>query len=277
MPRRPKTLSYKDQLQTLLTYQVRRQLQGRPTTLRQLSKRMGLGAPYVQGLLERSSIQYSLISYVDTPKTHLDNVEILLGSMPEKLAAEMGVDLEALAYSYNRVMREETEPLERVEERKTPTLPGEEVLEELDSVDPYARYRISEEQYAALRHQLISFQELMTEARMRGYKTTAIRKATGGSRMRYPLAGPLWRPYLVGKKRYYLRELLKNLDQSDKMYLHQSVAKRRKAARKGKEEPQKLIDFGGRERRLDSVRRSGKRAIQRAKRRASVNEMVEIP
>jgi hypothetical protein len=204
----PKAIPMEQVIDVVVFYLAKRQIQGRPTTLRQLSKRVGLGAPTVKAELEKHMVQYILIPYGDRIWV-TSSIEIVLVTMPEKLAARNGFKLEDIEASYNRYFgEEELEPLD-----------DEGEVEDIDPVtnmDPYAPYRITTRQYQALKHELISFPELIREGQKRGYAGRAIERATGGNRMRYALPGPLWRPYVYRNHRYYMREVLN--------YLHQAFA-----------------------------------------------------
>lgn len=224
----PKSVPMEQVIDVVVLYIVKRQLQGRPTTLRQVSKRVGLGAPTIKAQLEKYSVKYVLIPYGEKEWV-TSSTEIAIQSMPSRLAERNGLTIEQVEQSYVDILDSvELEPLEsEVEE--------EEDVEELDPVtnmDPYYPYRIDTNQYQALKHELIDYRGLIREARKRGYSGSAIMRAVGGDRMRYALPGPLWRPYVYRNKRYYLREVLNHLNQCYRTYKLEKTGEKKRYRRK---------------------------------------------
>lgn len=211
-------------------YLCARQLADRPTTLRQLSQRMGLGAPTLLGRFEKAYVHYVLIPYGKGWGN--GNIEILLQEIPDKLAEETGIENQELLSTYEKILKtREAEFLEKQERITVPEdSPGEE-LEPYEEMDPYAPYRIGLQEFRMLEHQLISYAELREIARERGYKSTAIMRATGGDRMRYKLPSMHWRPYVFRNKKYYLKEILRHLSESDRMYKNPLTALLKRDAR----------------------------------------------
>lgn len=203
-------------------YIVKRQLQGRPTTLRQVCKRVGLGAPMVKGILEKNRVQYILIAYGEKDWV-TSGIEIAIKSLPENIAIRNGYTTQQIEDAYEKYFGDYV--LEKVEET-VPIDPGtifkrggpKEEEDPVLAADPYAYYRIDTPQFQVLKHELIAYSDLIKEAMDRGYSGSAIRRATGGHRLIYELAGPLWKPYMYKNKRYYLREVLNHLNQSYKTY-----------------------------------------------------------
>lgn len=227
---------------TAVRYLGRRQLQGRPTTLRQLSKRIGLGGPRVLGIFEQFRVVYTLIPYAE--RSFISQIEVLLKEVPEPIAERAGVPKNSLEQSYVRLV----EAVEINEEdllTVTPhTLADEDMLEPTEAVDALVYYRITEDQLQTMLPELITYEQLMEYAKKKGYRGSAIWRATGGDHMQYKLPGPLWRPYIFRKKRYYLKELLNYLDESDLTYAKPSTARKRREQRTGVADPKKpYIDF----------------------------------
>lgn len=209
----PKSIPMEQVIDVVVSYVVKRQVQGRPTTLRQLSKRVGLGAPTIKGILEKHLVQYVLIPYGKKDWV-TSGIEIAITAMPDMLAERNHFTVQQVEESYQRFLGDMK--LEPVEEEEYEDEEGE--IDPVTNMDPYAPYRINTEQYQTLKHELIPYLELIREARKRGFSGSAVMRATGGDRMRYELPGPLWRPYVYRNKRFYLREVLNHLNQSYKTY-----------------------------------------------------------
>lgn len=237
MPRVPKD----ELVYTAVMYLGKRQLQKRPTTLRQLSKRMGIGGPRILGIFEQHHVIYTLIPYAE--KAFISQLEVLLKEIPEEIASRAGIPKEEVEASYSDLLAE-AEVAEEEFLTVTPhTLVNEDVLEPVEAIDPLVYYRIDEEQLNALMPELITYKELVAAAKKKGYRPSAIWRATGGDRMEFKLPGPLWRPYIFRKKRYYLKEVLNYLDQSDLTYKKRSTAELRRQERNGSRKNEPYIDF----------------------------------
>lgn len=76
----PNTIPNWDQARVLLGYLTSRQLRHEPTTLRQLSSRMGVGAARIFEVLESVQVTYHLI-YLSADRTRADT-EIFLVELP---------------------------------------------------------------------------------------------------------------------------------------------------------------------------------------------------
>lgn len=226
----PRPIPLEQVVDVVVSYVVRRQIQRRPTTLRQVSKRVGLGVPTVKAQLEKAGVQYVLIPYGEKEWV-TSGIEILITSMSERLAERNFFTVQQVEQSYRDFIGDvELLPLEEEEEG------DDEDFDPVENMDPYYPYRIDTKQYQALKHELIDYQTLIREARERGYSGSAIMRSVGGDRMRYALPGPLWRPYVYRNKRYYLREVLNHLNQSYKNYkLSHTAEKKRYRRRKNLE------------------------------------------
>src|SRR5690606_17032795 len=193
-------------------------------------KRMGLGGERLTGIFERERVQYVLIPYAG--KRLQGNIEILLSQLPEQLAIELGIDNVELQESFQKMFaKSQIKALEPHEALPVPeNSPGDELSPE-ETMDPYAFYRINDRQFVSLQDQLITFDELVRVAKKKGYTYRAIYRATGGPKMRYILPSQLWRPYVYRKKRYFLKEVLHYLHESDKTYQNPGVVQRNRRER----------------------------------------------
>lgn len=214
-------------LETALSYLVRRQLQGRPTSVRNLSKRMGLGgSTLLAKMRQEEGLEFMLVQHSE--EFIQGKVEILIRDLPPFWYGFLGVDAETLKESFDALLPEGAAPLE---DDPTILAPEEVRISDAETLDPYHPYRITEEQFYTLRPHLITSRELFNEATKRGYSSSAISRATGGDRMRFKIVGPLWRPYIYQGKRYFLREVLSVLEQSYKSYKFRSTATRKRLKR----------------------------------------------
>jgi hypothetical protein len=215
---------------TAVGYLARRQIARRPTTLRQLSKRMGLGSTTITGMFEtHGGIVYHLVRHGN--RTRQGNIEIFLEKVPVELAESANISLEELESSFREHFRNGSPRPLPAAERINSGIPGEPNRPLVDDIDPYHAYRIREDEFEVLRPELITMRELMAHARAQGYSYSAIVRAVGGDKMRFQLAGPTWRPYIFRNKRYYLRAVLANLAESDATYKYPSTAGRKRARR----------------------------------------------
>jgi hypothetical protein len=247
---------------TAVRYLGRRQLQGRPTTLRQLSKRMGIGGSRILGIFEQFYVIYTLIPYAE--RSFISQIEVLLKEVPELIAERSGVPKENLEQAYVRLLEEVEVEKEDLLTVYPHTLADEDMLNPVETVDALVYYRITEDQFQTMLPELISYEQLMKAAKKRGYRGSAIWRATGGDRMEYKLPGPLWRPYIFRKKRYYLKEVLNYLDQSDLTYKKPSTARLRREKRTGIIESTPHIDFSPKKL-FKTVKQKKRRELKRKK------------
>lgn len=61
--------------------------------------------------------------------------------------------------------------------------------------------------------------------------------------MSLPLPSFFWRPYVLGKKRFYLKDVLQHLAESDKTYSSRAKLDRKRKGRFGTPDGQKFIQF----------------------------------
>lgn len=223
----PRPILFSDVIDIAVSYVAKRQLQGRPTTMRQLAKRIGLGSSTIKGVLEQHGVQYVLIPYDDKHWSQ-SNIEIVLSTLPENIAVRNGFSVEEIEKSFERLFEEEPEPVEQEEDGIEADIETDPVL----NLDPYAPYRITSAQYQALRNELIDFPTLVEEGKKRGYPYRAIFRAVGGDRMRYKLPSAVWRPYFYKKKRYYLKEVLNHLNEVYLTYKNDNTADLKRYRRK---------------------------------------------
>lgn len=216
----PNPVAIGEVLDVALTYILRRQFQGRPTTVRQVSKRIGLGISTVKTLFEQYNVVYVLFSQDEEWSSTA--VEIAIRSMPEYLAERNGFTLSDIETSFNRLFGEggaekleEDSLLFQVEPLRTEEAL---VLSEIHEMDPYHAYRIDTNQFKVMKPHLISLEDLKAEAKRKGYPTSAIMRAVGGDRMRYGLVSPVWRPYVYRNIRYYLKDVLNHLPEVFQTY-----------------------------------------------------------
>lgn len=221
-------------LDVTVAYLIRRQLQGRPTTLRQLSKRIGLGVPTIRGLLEKSQVEYILISHNET-KWSASATEIAIKSMPENIARRSHLTKSQVEESYEKIFGEE-ELTPVVKEVKLPKK-EDPVLAAVVNVDPYYEYRITADEYRRLKDDLFDYKTLIKEVRKRGYPGAAVLRAVGGDRMRYELVTPVWRPYVYRNRRYYHKEVLKHLNDLYRTYKKAKTGRKKKFLRAQKFTP----------------------------------------
>lgn len=227
-------------LELATIYLTKRQLQGRPTTLRRLGKRMGISASQVLDGLESKGLRYVLLAHEELggrKKRGTTNTEVLLSHVPEAYAKSISLDAQAVEESFREVFRSDPEPVDDYVEAQEA---GQVIA---DTLDPFAPYRITPDKYEVLKEFLITFEELVQVAREQGYAVSAIRRACGGDRMREPLPSFFWRPYVLGKKRFYLKDVVDHLVESDKTYASRGKLNRVRMQRYGDPEVNKFIQF----------------------------------
>lgn len=229
-----------EQVEIAVTYLAKRQLQGRPTTLRQLGKRMNFVSGAVLDAMEERGVRYALIPHDEIGsrvRWGQSKTEVMLRYVPENYAKILGVSVGEVEKSFTRIFGENPKPVaEYVEAQEYEAYVAE-------KVDPFSDYRISRDKYEAIKKDLITFEELMQVAREKGFSVSAIRRATGGDRMSLPLPSFFWRPFVLGKKRFYLKDLLYHLDESDKTYTDRTKRDQKRMGRYGTPDGKKFIRF----------------------------------
>jgi hypothetical protein len=231
----------REEIEIAVTYLVKRQLQGRPTTMRQLGKRMGIMSGRVLDAIEAQGVLYVLVTHEELAGRVTwghSNTEVMLQHVPEYYAKIIGVSVDEIEKSFTDIYGEQPKPHPRY---KQALANGEPIAE---SLDPFAGYRIDRDKYEALKVHLITFDELVQVAREKGFSVAAIRRATGGDRMRLPLPSFFWRPYVYGKKRFYLKDVLYHLGESDLTYRSRGKLDGRRKVRFGEPTKKKFIEFG---------------------------------
>lgn len=200
-------------LERALKFISKRQLKKRPTTLRELGNTIGIGTARLRVLFEKEHIEYVLVPH--TNNLYNGFIEILLISIPERIAEDYRLDNEALYKAYQEMIGD-TKPKEPV----YPYPDGDVEMSLEEAIDPYAPYRISKEYFETIKENLITFDELVARAKKKGYSRLAIRRATGGWNMRYILPSDYWRPYIVSpaNTRYYDKRVLRHLSEVFKLF-----------------------------------------------------------
>lgn len=194
----PRQIPYHDLLFHVMRYLVRRQIAQRPTTLYQLSKRMGYGVDHIQGIFEIEKIKYVLIPHNEN-LSH-QTTEILLQEIPESLVLELGI-------SNNQVKESLEAVIERIEPIAQINLPdSEEKIRDL--VDPDAKYRIQKRTFEILESNLLTEKEVERKLIRKGFPDQFFRLKFLEYRL-YEQVSPIWRPYFYGKSTYFLKGCLK--------------------------------------------------------------------
>jgi len=217
-------------LDSVLTYLIRRQMQGRPTTVRQVAKRVGLGHQIIKALMEKNKVDFVLIPIDSSRKSWTQNtIEVAIRDLPDLIAERNNFKAEEVRQSYIDIFGE-PEPLPtvtKVGKKKAPLAKARPDEVNPQTYDPYYLYRITTEEYQTLKNDLITLDELLAEARRKKYPLRAVRRATGGDRMKYRLASPVWRPYVYRNKRFYLRDVLQKLHECYRTYQHAETAEKK--------------------------------------------------
>lgn len=234
----PKPIPLGEVLDVTVSYLIRRQLQGRPTTLRQMSKRIGLGVPTIRGILEKNQVVYYLISHSEDSWS-ASSTEIAIRTMPEELARRNNLTQHQIEESYRKIFGdEEPQPIKRNRRgdnlRKPPEDP---IMEAVNNADPYYQYRIDGEEFKRLKDKLLDYHTLIKEVRKRGYPGSAALRAVGGDRMKYELASPVWRPYVYRNRRFYHKDVLNHLNDLYKTYKKAKTGRKKKFLRAQKFTP----------------------------------------
>jgi hypothetical protein len=204
---------------------------------------MGISASQILDAAETYSIRYALIPHEDLQGRIAwgqGNTEVLLSYMPDEYALRLGIKACEVEKSFRSILGEDPKPVDEfLEAQEMGALIG-------DTLDPYAPYRITRDKYEVLKEHLVTYEELVQVAREHGYSVAAIRRATGGDRMRYPLPSFFWRPYVLGKKRYYLKDVIDHLPESDLTYKSRGKLDKVRRERVGDPETNKFIEFSRR-------------------------------
>ena len=196
----PRQIPYYDLLFHVLRYLLLRQVGGRPTTLYQLSKRMGYGVGHIQGLLEAERVEYVLVSHGE--KLDDRTTEILVKKIPQTVVVELGIDNGTTQAAFNAVLGE-VEPLTKLK------LPDSNV-QMADLVDPVAKYRIQERTLEILKSELLSHQQLSAKLVRKGYPKNFVFVRLVKARL-YEELSPVWRPFYYGTATYFLKKCLRHL------------------------------------------------------------------
>lgn len=221
----PRPIPMEEVLDTAVVYILKRQVSGRPTTLRQLSKRVGLGVATTRGELDAGGVEYVLIAH-DEETWAMSAMEIVIRSIPESLSAAVGFTLKEVENSFREIFGD-SEPVP-----VDPTVVEEEVSATVSDSDPYYIYRITAAEYRKMKKDLISYPELKERAKKEGYSGSALLRAVGGNRLTEKFAHPRWRPYIYQGSRFYKREVLKHLSDLQLTYKDREVSKTKEKKRK---------------------------------------------
>ena len=224
----PKSVGINEVAPVVLAYIIKRQQQGRPTSLRQVSKRVSLGMPTIRTCLDREKTLYYEIAYGGHILSH--EIEIAVRSISERMASAIGVSVAEVEESYRRIFGEGEPDIVRTVESpiKVSNKPSLVTLKAEVVGDPYAPFRIEREEYRRIKKNLISYASLIQEARLQGVPGSAVMRAVGGDRLRYSPVSPAWRPYIYRNHRYYARDVLKRLDEVFLTYKHRNYGERKR-------------------------------------------------
>lgn len=200
----PRQIPYYDLIFHILRYLVNRQIDQRPTTLYQLSKRMGYGVDHIQGILEGEKVEYVLIDHGEGADYR--TTEILLKSIPEFIVLQLGIGNEKIEAAFVSV-------LDKVEPISKSNLPNSDV-EIIDLIDPIAKYRIQNRTFDILKPYLMSGQQLSRKISRKGYPKTFVDFKLLGENL-YEKLSPVWRPYIHSGKAYFLKSCLAHVREID--------------------------------------------------------------
>lgn len=245
---------------TAVKYLLKRQIDNlEPTSQYKLSQRMGMGVEAVQSRLLRAGVEFFLmpingegssqkLTMLYIRSMPLDMLDAY-GYGPEHLSASISFstsvpeirngEMEEVELGTEIQVPEEDPVLESVVEQ-VPLAPipfldeepaAEDEVDEVVQLDPYAPYRIDAQQFEVLRPQLLPSKELYAAARAQGFAERAINRAVGGDKMVFQPVGPFWRPFVYKGTRWYLKELLDHLEESDYTYRIQTARDKKRAKR----------------------------------------------
>lgn len=219
---------------TALIYVLKRQVQGRPTTVRQLSKRIGLGVSTIKGKLEEEEVDYVLIMQ-DEDSWSSSDLEIAIRAVPEKIAMRNNLTTEEIHDSYLAIFGND----DPVEKEAMTEVDREEAI---NNSDPYYPYRITTAEYRKMKDKLIGYFDLVAYAKKHGYAGSAVWRAVGGDRLILEFATPMWRPYIYQGSRYYSKEVLKHLPDLLLTYKKDRTGKVKEQKRRRRVAGAKLIE-----------------------------------
>lgn len=180
----------------LLGYIGRKQVEGRPVTLFNMSKRIGLGINRLLALLEEHKVTYSLIQHeeVYSPRT----TEVILDYIPHDLAMDAGIDAEKISQIYRQTMKASAP--DPVDPKK---------------VDPFYGRRLDSRKFEMFSYMLISLQELKVAAKEAGYGRNLVLRSVGSIRGFKP-PSKLWIPLIYKRRKYFYRQILEHLHECEK-------------------------------------------------------------
>lgn len=190
----PRPIEYYDLIFHVVRYLIKRQTEDRPTTLWQLSKRMGYGIEHIQGTLEIEHVEYVLISHGE--ELDYKTTEILLKHIPQSLIVQLNISDQ------------------KIKEALISDLDGETDLPELDIerrelIDPNSFYRIGDRAFEVLRPYLLESSELSKKLVRKGYPKLFVTDKLIPEKLYLDL-GPVWRPYYHNRQIYFLKKCLKH-------------------------------------------------------------------
>ena len=205
----------------LLGYIGRKQVERRPVTLFNMSKRIGFGVSRLLALLEEHKVTYSLIQHEE--KYNARTTEVLLDHIPHDLAMDAGINAEKISQIYREIMDEAaSEPVDPKQ------------------VDPYHGRRLDNRKFEMFSYMLISHEELKAAGKEAGYSKDLILRATGSTPGFKP-PSKIWIPLMYRNRKFYYREILEHLHECEKNSLRlngiksvRTRKKKRKAKKKAK-------------------------------------------
>jgi hypothetical protein len=230
----PRQIPYYDLLFHSIRYLLNRQVVHRPTTLYQLSKRMGYGVEHLQGLLEAERVEYVLVSHGE--KLDDKTTEILIRSIPETVVVELGVGNPEIEAAFISTL-DNIEPIAKLD------LP-ESNVQMVDLVDPLAKYRIQDRTFEIMKPELLRWQEVNTKLVRKGYAKMFFRDRFLEGKL-YEELSPVWRPFYYGVSTYFLRKCLQHVHELDQFFKVQGGFTKNKLAknRRKRYEPQNPFLF----------------------------------
>lgn len=203
----------------LVMYLAKRQLDGRPTTLKEVTDRLGLGSAYLLGILEKFKVRYALINHNEKNTYSPKTTEVVLGEIPEDLAFDTGVSRERLILSYEKIFNT----------REMPDLVGPE------KVDAFDKKRLTERQFKVLEPFMITRLQLLKLGMEAGYSQHILLRAMGEAG-RFKPPSSVWLPHIYRGKYYYAREVLNHLEECEQTYRRERYTRKYKEEKKRKEE-----------------------------------------
>lgn len=186
----PRPIPYYDLIFHILRYLVNRQIKERPTTLYQMSKRMGYGVEHIQSILEREKVGYVFINHSEAVDDR--TTEILIKSIPQSIVIQLGIDNQKIEAAFISIL-ESIETDEKL----------------IDRIDPIAKYRIEDRAFEVLKPHLISWRKLSQELVRRGYPKHFVWIRLTKENL-YENLSPVWRPYYYKRNIYFLKKCLQH-------------------------------------------------------------------